>query len=200
MVSSWSEMLLRGFSHADTHSKDSASILRGEESCSIRTTGTPNRSWKRHFHLLKVSGKRILPTAKYRWQMHARSFVFVRVVGQLLYGARMRQLSADSSPQKLQPFSSTNTPRDICVVARSKHYREQALRSLRDANIPVHVFRDPEAGEVSPDQNAVRVSSLHGAKGHEFGSVFVVGFVEGVIPIRSAMDTQTVSSRLLSST
>jgi superfamily I DNA/RNA helicase len=56
------------------------------------------------------------------------------------------------------------------------------------------LFRDPEAGEVSPDQDAIRVSSLHGAKGHEFGSVFVFGLVEGVIPMRSAVDTQTVSS------
>lgn len=86
------------------------------------------------------------------------------------------------------------TPRDICVVARNRHYRELALASLRGANIPVYLFRDPEAGEVSPDQDAVRVSSLHGAKGHEFGSVFVVGVVEGVLPLGSAMDTQTVSS------
>ena len=86
------------------------------------------------------------------------------------------------------------TPRDICVVARNRHYRELAVATLRNANIPVHLFRDPEAGEVSPDQNAVRVSSLHGAKGHEFGSVFVVGVVDGVIPMRWAIDTQTVSS------
>jgi superfamily I DNA/RNA helicase len=86
------------------------------------------------------------------------------------------------------------TPRDICVVARNRHYREQAFESLKAANIPAYSFRDAEAGEVSPDQNAVRVSSLHGAKGHEFGSVFVFGFVDGVIPMKSAMDTQNVSS------
>jgi superfamily I DNA/RNA helicase len=86
------------------------------------------------------------------------------------------------------------SPSDICVVARNKHYREMAVSTLRNANIPVHLFRDPEAGEVSPDQNTVRVSSLHGAKGHEFGSVFVVGVVDGVIPMKWAVDTQTVSS------
>ena len=47
---------------------------------------------------------------------------------------------------------------------------------------------------MSPDENAVRVSSLHGAKGHEFGTVFVVGAVEGVIPLGSEIDTQTTSS------
>lgn len=86
------------------------------------------------------------------------------------------------------------SPRDICVVARNKHYRELAQASLKDAGIPFYSVKDPEAGEVTPDQNAIRVSSLHGAKGHEFGSVFVLGVVEGVIPLRSALDTQTVSS------
>ena len=126
-----------------------------------------------------------MPTAKYRWQMPRPEFrvcegcrpIIVRCSDE---AAERRFLATEiAALLKYKHY----TPRDICVVTRSKHYREQALRSLRDANIPVHVFRDPEAGEVSPDQNAVRVSSLHGAKGHEFGSVFVVGFVEGVIPI-----------------
>jgi superfamily I DNA/RNA helicase len=47
---------------------------------------------------------------------------------------------------------------------------------------------------VSPDESAVRVSSLHGAKGHEFGTVFVIGAVEGVIPLGSDLDAQTMSS------
>lgn len=86
------------------------------------------------------------------------------------------------------------SPGDICVVARNRRYRALALASLKAAGIPVYLFRDPEAGEVSPDQNAVRVSSLHGAKGHEFGTVFVVGAVEGVIPLGSDLDAQSVSS------
>jgi superfamily I DNA/RNA helicase len=86
------------------------------------------------------------------------------------------------------------SPRDICVLARNRHYRALALASFKSAGIPVYSFRDPEAGEVSPDQNAVRVSSLHGAKGHEFGTVFVIGAVEGVIPLGSEMDAQTMSS------
>jgi DNA helicase-2/ATP-dependent DNA helicase PcrA len=47
---------------------------------------------------------------------------------------------------------------------------------------------------VSPDETAVRISSLHGAKGHEFGTVFVVGTVEGVIPLGSEIDARTMSS------
>lgn len=86
------------------------------------------------------------------------------------------------------------SPRDICVVARNRHYRALALASLKGTGIPVYLFRDPEAGEVSPDQNAVRVSSLHGAKGHEFGTVFVVGAVDGVIPLGSDLDALSASS------
>jgi superfamily I DNA/RNA helicase len=80
------------------------------------------------------------------------------------------------------------TPRDICVLGRNRHYRALALANLHRAGIPVYDVRDPEAGEVALDQNAVRISSLHGAKGHEFGSVFVVGAVEGTIPLSTAAD------------
>jgi superfamily I DNA/RNA helicase/mRNA-degrading endonuclease RelE of RelBE toxin-antitoxin system len=86
------------------------------------------------------------------------------------------------------------SPRDICVLARNRHYRAQALSSLKAAGIPAYSFRDPEAGEVSSDEDAVRVSSLHGAKGHEFGSVLVIGAVEGVIPLGADLDSQTMSS------
>jgi|HubBroStandDraft_4_1064222.scaffolds.fasta_scaffold04715_3 superfamily I DNA/RNA helicase len=86
------------------------------------------------------------------------------------------------------------SPGDICVLARNRHYRALAVASLKGAGVPVYLFRDPEAGEVSPDQNAVRVSSLHGAKGHEFGTVFVIGAVEGVIPLGSELDAQNLSS------
>lgn len=86
------------------------------------------------------------------------------------------------------------TPRDICILARNRHYRALAVTSLRAAGIPVYLFRDPDAGEVLPDRNAVRVSSLHGAKGHEFGTVFVAGAVESVIPLGSDLDPQNASS------
>jgi superfamily I DNA/RNA helicase len=86
------------------------------------------------------------------------------------------------------------SPEDICVLARNRHYRALAVSSLKGAGIPVYSLRDPEAGEVSLDKNAIRVSSLHGAKGHEFGTVFVIGAVEGVIPLGSDIDAQTASS------
>jgi len=86
------------------------------------------------------------------------------------------------------------TPRDICILARNRHYRALAVTGLKAAGIPVYLFRDPDAGEVSPDRNAVRVSSLHGAKGHEFGTVFVAGTVGGIIPLGLDLDSQSISS------
>jgi superfamily I DNA/RNA helicase len=86
------------------------------------------------------------------------------------------------------------SPRDICVVARNRHYRALAVASLKAARIPVYLFRDPQAGEVSAEEEAVRVSSLHGAKGHEFRTVFVIGAVDGVVPLGSELDAQTRSS------
>ena len=85
------------------------------------------------------------------------------------------------------------TPRDICVVARNKHFRELAVTALRQAHIPVYQFQRSQTGEVSADENAVRVSSLHGAKGHEFGTVFVVGAIDGVIPQRAAQDGEALT-------
>lgn len=106
-------------------------------------------------------------------------------------GAEARFLAAEiAALLKYKHYS----PGDICVLARNRHYRDLALASLKGADIPVYLFRDPDAGEVSPDENAVRVSSLHGAKGHEFGTVFVVGAAEGIIPLGSGLDAQTLSS------
>ena len=85
------------------------------------------------------------------------------------------------------------TPGDICVVARNRHFRELAVDALRGAGIPVFQFQTFAMGEVSAEQDAVRVSSLHGAKGHEFGTVFVVGAVDGVIPQRAAQDADALT-------
>ena len=85
------------------------------------------------------------------------------------------------------------SPRDICVLARNRHYRDLALKSLKAAGIAAFTLQSNRMGEVNSDEEAVRVSSLHGAKGHEFGSVLVVGAVEGVIPQRMALDADSLS-------
>ena len=84
------------------------------------------------------------------------------------------------------------SPRDICILP-AERYRELALRHLRAAGIPAFSFQRDAVGEVTSEQEAVRVSSLHGAKGHEFGSVLVMGVVEGVIPQNVARDADSLS-------
>jgi superfamily I DNA/RNA helicase len=86
------------------------------------------------------------------------------------------------------------SPRDICILARNRQYRELVLRALRDARIPAFSFQRDALGEVTSEQEAVRVSSLHGAKGHEFGSVLIVGAVEGIIPQHGARDADSLSA------
>jgi superfamily I DNA/RNA helicase len=74
------------------------------------------------------------------------------------------------------------SPRAICVMARNKRSRDLALNALRRAKIPAIHYQRPLTGEISDDQGAVRVSSLHGAKGHEYGAVFITGAVSSILP------------------
>lgn len=85
-------------------------------------------------------------------------------------------------------------PRDICVVGRDKHSRDRALAALRTADIPAYSFQYSPTGESGAEADAVRVSSLHGAKGHEFAAVFVVGAASGTIPQASAREPDEIAS------
>lgn len=85
-------------------------------------------------------------------------------------------------------------PMDICVLGRDKKSRELALTALKSAGIPSYAFNVLPSGEVSAESDAVRVSSLHGAKGHEFAAVIVAGAAEGTIPQASAKEPEELSS------
>jgi superfamily I DNA/RNA helicase len=81
-------------------------------------------------------------------------------------------------------------PRDICVMARNKEYRRRVLDALITASLPARDY-EPRDGE---DNNAVRVSTLHNSKGHEFAAVFICGMVDGVFPPPSRPDDSDVSA------
>ena len=85
------------------------------------------------------------------------------------------------------------TPRDICIVARNRRFRTLAVNALNAANIPAYDFQNTDVREVPSNGNAVRISTLHGAKGHEFGTVFLVGVVDGVVPQASARDRESLA-------
>lgn len=85
-------------------------------------------------------------------------------------------------------------PMDICVLGRDKKSRELALTALKSAGIPAYAFNVSHSGEVSAESDAVRVSSLHGAKGHEYAAVIIAGAAEGTIPQASAKEPEELSS------
>lgn len=85
-------------------------------------------------------------------------------------------------------------PRDICVLGRTKRHREMALSALRAAGVPAFMLQASQIGDVNIDTGAVRVSSLHGAKGHEFAAVIIVGAAAGVIPQSSAREPDELAS------
>ncbi|MFN0177487.1 MAG: 3'-5' exonuclease [Gemmatimonadales bacterium] len=89
------------------------------------------------------------------------------------------------------------TPRSICVMARNKYYRDLALRALKQSGIPATSFQRQPTGEVLGDEDAVRVSSLHAAKGHEYGAVIIVGAIDEVLPQRGLGETDDLSERAL---
>lgn len=83
-------------------------------------------------------------------------------------------------------------PSNICVMARSPIYREMAYNACRSADIPAVIYNIENPMSL-PDSVAVRISSLHNAKGHEYKVVFIVGCVDGVIPLRSAVEPEDIA-------
>lgn len=66
----------------------------------------------------------------------------------------------------------------IGVIGFNRGDRDRIFDGLRKANIPAVELRD----DVSWDSNAVKISTLESAKGHEFHAVFIVGVEQGTIP------------------
>ncbi|MBI4303785.1 MAG: UvrD-helicase domain-containing protein [Chloroflexi bacterium] len=83
-------------------------------------------------------------------------------------------------------------PSNICIMARSQTYREMAYDACRASGIPAILY-NIENPMALPDSSAVRISSLHSAKGHEYKVVFIVGCVDGVIPLKSAVESEDLA-------
>jgi superfamily I DNA/RNA helicase/mRNA-degrading endonuclease RelE of RelBE toxin-antitoxin system len=76
------------------------------------------------------------------------------------------------------------TPAEICIMARSKQGRSVLLNALDNAGVPVVDYRDSDVVE----RDAVRVSTLHSAKGHEYSVVFIASMIEGNLPNPQALE------------
>jgi superfamily I DNA/RNA helicase len=88
-------------------------------------------------------------------------------------------------------------PSEICILARNSAYREMACSALRNAGVHVAHYQTRIDADDWTEQEAVRVSSLHSAKGHEYAAVFIVGMVEGVFPIRGLPPADVDQERAL---
>lgn len=69
--------------------------------------------------------------------------------------------------------------------------RREALERLARESSDLRDFvlkamAEREAGTLDPRAEAVRVMTIHAAKGLEFGAVFVTGFRDGIMPLRDA--------------
>jgi superfamily I DNA/RNA helicase len=69
-------------------------------------------------------------------------------------------------------------PAQICVIGTNPSARRLAERALADRNIPTAELRE----DVGFESDNVKISTIESAKGHEFGSVYVFGLVEGALP------------------
>jgi superfamily I DNA/RNA helicase/mRNA-degrading endonuclease YafQ of YafQ-DinJ toxin-antitoxin module len=85
-------------------------------------------------------------------------------------------------------------PSRICVMARDRAYRQLVFDACRAVGLPVCMYTAEADPNVEPDREGVRISSLHSAKGHEYAAVFIVGCVDGVIPMRTATEPDDIAS------
>jgi superfamily I DNA/RNA helicase len=74
----------------------------------------------------------------------------------------------------------------IGVIAASGKYRDAVASALGSLSIPTTPLRH----DVLASSEAVKVSTIETAKGHEFSVVFVPGLIEGVLPLPDADEEQ----------
>ena len=79
-------------------------------------------------------------------------------------------------------------PSEICCMSRSAPARKSLVAALGDAGIKALDYRADGVGS----DDAVLVSTLHNAKGHEFRAVFILTVTEGMLPHFTASDVEDV--------
>jgi superfamily I DNA/RNA helicase len=82
-------------------------------------------------------------------------------------------------------------PNSICVMARGPYYRQLAYEACQAAGLPAVLYNAEKDPTNEPDREGIRISSLHSAKGH---AVFIVGCVQGVMPMKSASEPEDLAS------
>ena len=78
------------------------------------------------------------------------------------------------------------SPATIAVLTRRTSEQERARLALQDASIPVELLQRDWPG----NPKAVKIASMHRAKGTEFSRVIVVGAEAGVVPLDWVFESQ----------
>jgi superfamily I DNA/RNA helicase len=92
--------------------------------------------------------------------------------------SKIREMLEDQRLRDEADELTAPTEIPISVIAFNQRDRVRIEAALRKAQIPTTQLRD----DVGWDNNAVKISTLESAKGHEFHAVFIVGVCQGVIP------------------
>lgn len=75
-------------------------------------------------------------------------------------------------------------PGQICVIGTSVKVREEVTLQLQNRNIPFAELKH----DVDYEGNHIKISTIESAKGHEFSTVYIMGLVEGLLPLSSPID------------
>lgn len=91
-----------------------------------------------------------------------------------------------SAIAKIKEIHGETSLNDVCLISRSKGFRNEAIRAMRAAGIPCIDVKE----NFSIDSPGVRVSTVESAKGFEFGIVFLANVAE-LISIRPQQPTDS---------
>jgi superfamily I DNA/RNA helicase len=93
------------------------------------------------------------------------------------YSSPAEEASGIAAAVKAQ-LTTGYTPGQICIVGPSVRTRDEVQRALTRMGIKHTDLRQ----DADYESGRVKVSTIESAKGHEFGTVFIMGIVEGVLP------------------
>lgn len=76
------------------------------------------------------------------------------------------------------------TPGQICIIGASSKSRDEITCALTSKGIQHVELRN----DVDYEGECVKISTIESAKGHEFSAVYIMGLVEGVLPLANITD------------
>lgn len=86
------------------------------------------------------------------------------------------------------------TAGQICIIAPQNRLREEVRQALTNRDVQSAELRQ----DIDYESDNVKISTIESAKGHEFATVFIMGLVEGVMPLANiqAHEESREASRL----